>query len=53
MYSNETSLLSRFAYIALAKTLWEIKLGEFKSDQNFCQVNQEILKSSKNNHNIL
>ena len=41
-----------FVYIALAKNCWEIKLSEFKSDQKIlCQINQEILKTSKNNHN--
>ena len=39
-----------FIYIALAKYCWVIKLEEFESSQKKpCQINQEILKTSKNN----
>ena len=35
LYCEETSSLDCFAYIALGKSPWKIKLGEYVSDQKY------------------
>ena len=35
LYCKETSSLDCFAYIALGKSPWKIKLGEYISDQKY------------------
>ena len=51
---SELKKSNSFIYVAIGKHCWIIRLGELNSDQKYlCQINQEILKASKNNCNCL